>query len=179
MFKIIKLKGKSEVKKAMLSLRAVEDEDISRLEKWLNQDYVIKWFEDPEDWLIEIKGRNDEFYWIKHFIIELDDRPIGFCQYYDCSKTEKGQLWDNEPEGTFGIDYMIGDPKLLGQGIGKQIVGLISQKTIRDKQPVQLIADPNLEDDKLNIPSIRALESNGYHLDQKSILYKKQIVLNK
>lgn len=36
-----------------------------------------------------------------------EDTPIGFCQYYDCSQTPEGFEWDNEPQGTFAIDYTL------------------------------------------------------------------------
>ena len=57
----------------MLTMREFEDNDLQLFETWLNKEYIKKWFEVPDictidDWLHEVKNRNDEFKWIKYFI---------------------------------------------------------------------------------------------------------------
>lgn len=151
-----------------LKLRKMNNQDIPLVEKWLNKKHVRKWFGDPGEWLNEIYNREGQYDWINHYIIEYEDKPMGFCQYYDCSKTGEGYGWDNESEGTFGIDYLIGNEEFLGKGIGKQIVNKLTQMVIENENPTQIIADP-LEG---NSVSRKVLEYNDYFWDDLKGLYK-------
>jgi hypothetical protein len=76
-----------------LSLREINNSDIALLTKWLNKDYILKWYHDTDDWLREINGRNDEFSWIHHFIAMDGETPAGFCQYYDCCDANDMENW--------------------------------------------------------------------------------------
>lgn len=155
-----------------LRLRPVHDEDIGMLCEWFHREHIAKWLGEPNDWIREIRGRKNEFSYIKHFIVLLNDIAVGFCQYFDSTKTEKGFEWDNEPDGTYGIGYMIANENMHGKGIGTQVVRLICDKVISSENVKQLIADPMTE----NIPSIKVLLSNGFTYDSNTGLYKKQII---
>lgn len=155
-----------------LKLRPVTDADIGLIEAWLNKEYVRKWYGDPDEWLEEIKDENGDYSWICHFIAELDSVPVGFCQYYDCGKTGKGYSWDNEPPGTFGIDYLIGEEAYLGKSLGRQLVRLLSDTVPEREDVMQLIADPIVEEGRVNTASVRVLEANGYVYDAATKLYK-------
>jgi RimJ/RimL family protein N-acetyltransferase len=154
-----------------LSIRGIVDTDIQMIKDWLYKDHIQKWYGDPCEWLEEIYDHEGRFDWITHCIIEYKAEPIGFCQYYDCSKTGKGYSWDNEPNGTFGIDYFIGEERYLGKKLGSCVVRLVGQQVIKTESLVQLIADPVPE----NIKSIRVLEKNGYVFCAATGLYKLQI----
>lgn len=97
---------------------------------------------------------NDEYSFIKHFIAEKDGKPIG----------------------TYGIDYLIGSVELLGKGIGKEIVKIICDKVVEaEVNAIQLVADPTIELERKNIASIIVLEANGFHNDEYTKTYKKQL----
>ena len=72
-------------------LRKLEDNDINIFKKWLYSEHVAKWYTEPDCWLDEISKRNEEYCWIKHFIVENGGVPIGFCQYYDYTVSE--EIW--------------------------------------------------------------------------------------
>lgn len=154
-----------------LSVRVMVDSDIQLVKEWLYKDHIQKWYGDPCEWLDEIYDPSGRFVWITHCIIEYNFEPIGFCQYYDCSRTGSGYSWDNEPMGTFGIDYFIGEESYLGKGLGSYIVKLVGQEVIKAESAIRLIADPVPE----NIRSIRALEKNGYVFCATTSLYKLEI----
>ena len=159
----------------MYSLRKVLDSDINLIKIWLQQDYVAKWFGDAEDWLVEIKGRNEEFSFIHHFIVQDNQTPIGFVQYYEYNKI-LSETDEKQPVGTFGIDYMIGNQNFLGKGLGNTLVRLICQQVAGENpEAVYIVADPTIEKEERNVVSIRVLENYGFKFDDKSGLYIKHI----
>ncbi|WP_085833781.1 GNAT family N-acetyltransferase [Clostridium merdae] len=152
----------------VISLRSVKKSDLLAIEVWLNKDYIQKWYGEPEEWLFEIRNDNGKFEWLNHYIVLYDAMPIGFCQYYDCSKTPQGFEWDNEPQGTFCIDYLIGEEPFLKKGLGSIIVQQLCQLICTLERPVQIVADPVPE----NFDSIKLLKRNGFVLDSATGLYK-------
>lgn len=160
----------------MYTLRKLQDADTELVQAWLNQDYIAKWFGNSSEWMVEINGRNKDFAFIKHFIIESDGQLIGFCQYYDCSELNAESSEKQAPSGVYGIDYLIGEASLLGKGIGKQIVKLICDEVLADQAHViQITADPTIEKDNVNIASIRALKANQFCYDKESRIFRKLI----
>lgn len=146
------------MKNYKLLLRPVEDNDIGQIEEWLNKEYIKKWYHDPEDWLLEIRERNGEFSFLSHFMVLHDEKPIGFCQYYDCFYA--GEDWYSVSRNgeKFSIDYLIGEEEYLGKGYGKAIVAELLQKMKKGKDEFEIVVQPDLE----NVASCKALESNGF-----------------
>ena len=155
----------------MVTLRESNSNDISIIEVWLNKDYIKKWYGDPKEWLDEIQNVSGDFGWLNHYIAEYEGIPFGFCQYYDCGKTPKGYEWDNEPPGTFGIDYMIGEEAFLGRGLGSIMIKKLIDLIISKENPTQIFADPAKE----NAASIKLMEKNGFTLDEATGLYKIKV----
>ncbi len=155
----------------MFCLRPVNKDDFFILEVWLNKKYIKKWYGEPEEWLTEIRNDNGDFGWLSHYIVTYENTPVGFCQYYNCSQTPEGFEWDNEPPGTFAIDYLIGEEVFLKKGMGSMIVQQLCQLIISLEEPVQIVADSVPE----NTDSIKLLERNGFILDMATGLYKLEI----
>ncbi len=159
------------IDKNMVSLRQLNKDDFITIETWLNKGYIKKWYGDPEEWLEEIRNDSGRFDWLNHYMVLYKDIPMGFCQYYDCSQTPRGFEWDHEPQGTFSIDYLIGEEVFLKKGLGSTIVQQLCQLIISLENPVQIIADPVPE----NTDSIILLERNGFIFDSETGLYKLEI----
>ena len=100
--------------------------------------------------------------------MEVENKSIGFCQYFDCSKAPKGSEWDGEPLGTFAIDYLIGEENFLGKGFGTVIIQELIELILEIEDPIQIIADPVKE----NLKSIKLLEKNSFILDDITGLFK-------
>lgn len=152
-----------------ITLRPVEKTDMNLLSTWLNKDYIKKWYGDPEEWLAEIKNETGEFDWLNHYIVIHENIPMGFCQYYDCQKTPEGFEWDNEPPGTFAVDYLIGEEAYLKKGFGSIIIQKLCSLVGEREAVKQFVADPVPE----NVDSIKLLEKNGFVLDSATGLYKR------
>lgn len=152
-----------------IKLKVFQDEDVDLLSNWLRRDYILKWYHDPEEWLREVKSRHDEFCWIKHFIVLENERPIGFCQYYLFSNSGENWNGDIPMEGTYSIDYLIGDMACLGKGIGKQIVELLEKEIFVIDDARRIIVQPEQD----NAASCNTLLASGFTYDTINQLYFK------
>ena len=151
--------------KKELTLRTINDNDFSIMEKWLNKEHILKYYLDPSEWLDEIKERDGMFNFLIHFIVIYQDKPIGFCQYYKC--TEDDSEWDGE--GTYSIDYFIGEDDFLGKGFGKAAVSLLVDKIFSLDDSTKIIVEP----DEGNTASERTLLSNDFTRNEKNGKYYK------
>lgn len=151
----------------LLKIRAFEDDDLLLMKAWLNKGYVIKWYEDPGEWLAEIRGRFDEFSFIHHFIALYGDKPIGFCQYYACADAGESWYGDIPLAGSYSIDYLIGEEDYLAKGLGKAIIGLLVQEIFSLNDALRIIVLP----DSQNTASCKSLLANGFTLYEKNKLY--------
>lgn len=155
-----------------MTLRPVQDADITLLTEWLNKEYILTWYHDGGEWLDEINQRKGSFSWIHHFIVLADDTPIGFCQYYDCFDGNGLENWYHVTQrgDTFSIDYLIGNEAYLGKGYGKAIIQLLTEMIQKKEHPRQIIVQP----DKENKASNQVLLANGYRYDEaKEYFYKE------
>lgn len=138
-----------------MKIREFKLEDLNIMRVWLEQDYIQKFWGDPQDWINEISD-NISADWVKYFIVECDT-PIGFLQYYETDIAPQGD-WSDEPIGTVGIDYLIGDIGYLGKGYGSKIVRLLVDFIKSKNEYDYIVADPIVE----NVSSIKVLENNGF-----------------
>ncbi|MDO4541160.1 MAG: GNAT family N-acetyltransferase [Syntrophomonadaceae bacterium] len=142
-----------------LMFRPLWDADVGLMEKWLHRPHVAPWYEDPDDWMREIRGRRDEFSFIKSFIAEIDGVPVGFGQYYDCYWGQQLETWYtvDKPGVMFSMDYLIGEQEYLTKGHGREMVRLLEDMLIRLGAERVIV-----QADRDNAASCSALEANGY-----------------
>ena len=147
-----------------MKIREFKPEDLNNIRVWLEQDHIQKFWGDSQDWIDEI-SQNISADWVKYFIVECNT-PIGFLQYYETDKAPRGE-WSQEPIGTVGIDFLIGEKEYLGKGYGSKIVRLlvdfIKSKNVYD----YIIADPTGE----NSTSIKVLVNNGFRQNSNRLFY--------
>ncbi len=153
----------------LLELRKIQDDDIPLMRHWLYKDYIIKWYQDPEEWIKEIIQRDNEFKFLNHFIVLYEDKPIGFCQYYKCSDAEEDWYGEIPLEGTYSIDYLVGEEEYLGKGFGKAIIELLVNTIFSIDEAERVIVQP----DEGNLPSVNSLVTNGFSFDKKNHLHIK------
>jgi len=145
-----------------MKIREFKLEDLNILRVWLEQDYIQKFWGDPQDWINEI-SENISADWVKYFIVEYDT-PIGFLQYYETDIAPQGD-WADEPIGTVGIDYLIGNKEYLGKGYGSKIVRLLVDFIKSKSEYDYIVADPIIE----NLSSIKVLENNGFRQNSNGL----------
>jgi len=154
--------------------RELQERDINLVKKWLQKPHVAEWFEHPDAWIEEIEQRKTKYSFIRHFIIEDDNKPIGFCQYYDFSMG--GETWNGSvpSEGSWSIDYFIGEPEYLGKGYGKSIVIQLTKNIFACTDAHRVIVQP----EPGNQRSRNTLLSAGYCFDKLNDLYVYERIWN-
>lgn len=151
----------------ILQLRPLEDKDISLFRGWLCKEHVGRWYTEPEEWLAEVNGRFDGYRFVTHLIADCDGKPIGFCQYYACVHAAEDWYGDVPMEGTYSIDYLIGEEAYLHKGLGKAIVLRLVEAIFRLKDAKRIIVQPEEE----NTNSRKTLLACGFCYDAKNQLY--------
>ena len=143
-----------------LLLRSFKDEDAALLEQWLYASHVAPWYENPEDWLNEVRERHDDFAFLTHFIAEVDGNPVGFCQYYDCFDAIELEDWGipiSVPREVYSIDYLIGEAEYLQRGFGEEMIRQMLE-VLCGLGAKKVIVQPEKSNEKSN----RSLLANGF-----------------
>jgi len=148
-----------------LAFHQLTKNDLDLIEKWLRQLHVARWFPPGDGWLEEIRDNLDSD-WIWYYRVDFNNQPFGFIQCYNTKKAPPGE-WSSQPEGTFGIDFFIGLPELIGCGLGKRMIAEFIEVIKSRLHPLRIIADPV----EGNAHSERLLLSCGFEADTKNGLY--------
>jgi aminoglycoside 6'-N-acetyltransferase len=139
--------------------------DLPLLGRWLARPHVQRWWREPSDpAAVEaaygplLDGTDPT----EGYVVVLDGRPVGFVQRYRVdahpgwAATVSAALGD--PRGV-GIDYLIGEEDLVGQGLGRRMIARFSDDCW-SRYP---------DDDRIvvavqqgNVASWRALEAAGF-----------------
>lgn len=150
-----------------ITLKPIEDKDIPLIEEWIHQDYILKWYHEPDEWINEMRERDGKFSFLNHFLVYDGGKPFAFCQYYDCYYAQEDWYTIDTAGHTYSIDYLIGDATCLGKGYGKTIVKALVDKIKKYKDAKSIIVQPENE----NIPSCKSLEANGFIYDEEKQYY--------
>jgi uridine kinase len=137
------------------AFRPLTTDDLPRLLAWLAEPHVARWWPTPDDPVAEFIADDGT----RRFVAELDGRPIAMIQFYP---------WSNEPPeaeqigaqpGEFGIDYLIGEPDLIGRGIGPAMLNAFLAENTSGRGDVTGVRVDIHED---NRRSWRTLEKLGF-----------------
>ena len=150
-----------------VSLRLFTNTDMSRFVSWLAQPHVQKWYTPQDAWIDELSRRNTEYAWITHYIIMFQNTAAGFCQWYPFEKG--GETWNGTvpADGTYSLDYFVGNPALLRHGIGKRALCKVCALICCFTAARRIIVQP----EKANIASQKTLESAGFCYDAHNELF--------
>lgn len=144
-----------------LTLTTFTDDDMGRMKGWLAKDRVRAWYTHPEAWLYELENRAGEYAFVRHFIARLDGRPVGFGQYYPVAAAGEPEYASYPADGTYSIDYMLGEDDCLGRGLGADLVAALVSAVSALPDARLVVVDP----DEANAASRACLASNGFSLD--------------
>lgn len=145
---------------ATITFRPMTEADLPMVEGWLGREHVQPWWvmSDLEEMGQAVRGEVA----VEAWILVVDGRDAGYFQVYDvgydddygaaCATVGAGP-------GTAGIDYLIGEPELIGGGLGTRAIGTFVDEIVFGRAPWPAVcAGP----DPANAASIRVLEKNGF-----------------
>ena len=130
--------------------------DLPLLKRWLRSPHVVRWWGTSGLHLTALAQRSRD----KHAVITADGRPVGYLcwQRPSPSELEAAGLADL-PEDLVDIDILIGEPELLGRGIGPRALVLLLAR-LRDEG----VGFAGLGTSTSNRVAIRAFEKAGIRL---------------
>ena len=128
-----------------------------RLRGWLCRPHVARWWGEPQQHLEDSARRSPD----THAVIVADGTPVGYLcwQRPPQEELEAAGLVDL-PEGLVDIDILIGEPELVGQGVGPQALTLLIAR-LRENP---LVSFAGLGTSVSNVCAIRAYEKAGFRL---------------
>ena len=105
-----------------VALRAMARGDLPDMLRWRQAEHVARWFaaEGPptEESIVERYGpRIDGMASTRMWVVEVNGRSVGFCQDYRLRDHPEFAALTPDPEAV-GVDYAIGEPHMLGRGVG-------------------------------------------------------------
>jgi aminoglycoside 6'-N-acetyltransferase len=150
----------------------VEPRHLNMISDWLIQPHVANWWNnDPEEEMTDIADHMDSVS-VEPFIIMLGDEAIGYLQAYD-PHLEDDHPYQDQPTGTIGIDLLIGEPDLIGQGHGPRLIDEFVSLLFEDGVP-RVITDP----DPANRSAIKAYQKAGFvEFDTRTSVYGPALMM--
>jgi aminoglycoside 6'-N-acetyltransferase len=139
--------------------------DLPLLATWLGRPHVAQWWREPADLAAVVENYGplvEELDPTEAFIVHFDGSPIGYVQRY---------LIDEEPDwqsslrlattdaGGIGIDYLIGEPALVGMGVGRRMIAEFATACWKRYPSADRITVAVQQD---NLASWKALEASGF-----------------
>lgn len=152
---------------AVLSLRPMTEADLPRMNGWANEPHVRRWWADEggplentrANFLPMIEGADPT----RALIVELDGVPIGHGQWCRWGDFPDDAARFGAGADEYCVDYFIGDPALVGRGLGTTLVGLLlADVRTWCRQGGHEASGFLVDVDPDNIASCRVLEKNGF-----------------
>ena len=122
-----------------LSIRRMRDDraDHELIVRWRNEPHVAEWWttdDDPTPTTLDrvVRGygpKTGDAAWAIDCIIAVGLRPVGFTQFYPWSAVpdEAREMGIPDVDGSYGLDIFIGEPDMVGRGVGSRAVALLSR----------------------------------------------------
>ncbi len=128
-----------------------------RLRDWLRRPHVARWWGDSEQKFENLLRHSRE----THAVIVADGEPVGYLCWEKPSQDElEAAGLTDLPEQLVDIDILIGELKVVGQGVGPRALGLLLDRLRADST----VSFAGLATSVPNKRAIRAFEKTGFRL---------------
>jgi len=148
------------------AFRPLTEDDFDLLAGWLERDHIQLWWRDPsapstvaEKYGPRVKGEAKT----EVFVVRYRNTDVGIIQRYRIADHPE---WLADLAGTgfdgsraAGIDYLLGDPAVIGRGVGSEMIRTFTDKLFVDFDDISSIA---VTPQTANVASCRVLEKAGY-----------------
>jgi RimJ/RimL family protein N-acetyltransferase len=146
-----------------VTLRAMGRGDLPDVARWRSADHVATWWAaDGEPTLETVTAQYgpaiDGMEPTRMWVVEVNGRSVGFCQDYRIRDHPEFAALVPDPEAV-GVDYAVGEPSLVGRGVGTAMLWawlLTARRRYRDV--TTYFSAP----DHRNAASLRVLAKVGF-----------------
>jgi aminoglycoside 6'-N-acetyltransferase len=137
--------------------------DLDLVRAWLGQPHIAEWYLSAstiDEELADLHQSLGVGQPTQALVALEGDRPIGWCQWYLCGEYPEHASGVDAAPGDIGIDYAIGEPSVVGRGVGTELIAALVNHARLRYPGAGIIADPEVG----NWASRRVLEKNGFRL---------------
>ncbi len=147
---------------ARIDFRPLAADDLRLVDEWLHLEHVRRWWGDPgsytdvvDYYLPAIEGRDPT----DLYAITVEEKPVGLIQTYLVSDYPRHATLVDAGEEAAGLDLLIGDPGLVGRGLGSEVIRAFVDSVVFARAATRsCVADPDVR----NGASIRSFEKAGF-----------------
>lgn len=157
-----------------LAFKPLSIDQLNLLHKWMQQPHVSQWWGEGRSWSFkDIKEKYTPYtlgYKIQQgakkpiypFVIELEERPIGFVQFYNALDFPRDgfnveNVWHDRTKSLAAIDFYIGEANCIGMGLGAKVLESFLNNHVFNHFDACLV-DP----DKNNKAAIKSYAKAGF-----------------
>jgi aminoglycoside 6'-N-acetyltransferase len=138
--------------------RPMSEADLPLVRDWLARPHVREWWGDPDEQFMLVSGDMTHPA-MDQYIVAFDGIPLGYLQCYRMTEWNTG--FGPQPDGTRGIDQMIGVPEMIGRGHGSALIRVFIEDLLAAGTP-RVVTDP----DPANPRAIRCYEKAGFQRER-------------
>lgn len=129
---------------------------LPQLRVWLHRPHVARWWGDPDHALAAVRQHSQT----THALIAVDARLVGYlCWQHPLPEELAAAGLSDLPADLIDVDILIGEPDVVGHGIGPQALSLLLDRL--RAEGVLLVGIATAAD---NQRALRAYEKAGFHL---------------
>ena len=151
-----------------IQIKPLTSNDFTTMHNWFNQPHVQAFYSlrawTQDEVVKKLMPYLESTSSVKGFIMFSDEKPIAYLQYCDLSYNPwpDQDFSETVTANGVGIDFLIGDPMLIGNGLSHQIIDAFLAKLIWAHYQY-CVADPDIR----NIRSIKTLEKCGFSIHKQ------------
>jgi aminoglycoside 6'-N-acetyltransferase len=142
----------------MYEFRPMTAADLPLIRRWLKMPHVMEWWGDPDEQLELVSGDLTHPA-MDQYIVASGGRDFAYIQSYRMTEWNTG--FGRQPDGSRGIDQMIGEPDMVARGHGSAFIRSFIERLLAAGAP-RVVTDPDPE----NARAIRCYEKAGFARDR-------------
>jgi len=144
----------------VIAFEPLRKEDLPLLREWLGREHVRPWWRDDlEESLREYEQAIAGLDPTDHYLILVEDRPVGMIETYLVEDHPEWKAIVQVGAGVAGVDLLIGEPDLIGAGLGPRVLAEFAEKVVFARPETHACIAAV---DEANRRSWRAFEKAGF-----------------